>query len=59
MAEYDPHFFEQKYKDFFGDWDYDELETNEKFDKLYNYILELEERIEQLENKDVQFGVSL
>jgi len=59
MANYDQHFFEREYQNFFNDWEYMELETNDKFEKLYRYILELEERIEQLENKDVQFGVSL
>ena len=52
MANYDRHFFERetRYISFYG-WEYIELETDEKFEKLYRYILDLEERIEQLENK--------
>ena len=52
MANYDQHFFERetRYISFTG-WEYIELETDEKFEKLYRYILDLEERIEQLESK--------
>ena len=50
MAEYDRHFFE---KEVYNRWrpEYKDLDNDEKFDKLYNYVLELEERIEQLEAK--------
>jgi hypothetical protein len=50
MAEYDSRFFEEEVH---SPWsvDYKDLSDDEKFDKLYNYVLELEERIEQLEAK--------
>lgn len=49
MAEYDWHFFEERV---YNPWrvDYNDLSDDEKFEKLYRYVLELEERIEQLEN---------
>jgi len=49
MAEYDWHFFQ---KEVYNPWrvEYEDLDDDEKFDKLYCYVLELEERIEQLEN---------
>jgi hypothetical protein len=49
MAEYDWHFFEEEVH---SHWrvEYKDLSDDEKFDKLYNYVLKLEERIEQLEN---------
>ena len=50
MAEHDRHFFK---KEVFCHWAenyYEDLDDDEKFDKLYYYVLELEDRIEQLEN---------
>jgi hypothetical protein len=53
MAKYDEHFFEEK--NWHVHWsasgpDYESIgDDDEKFDKLYRYILELEYRIEQLE----------
>ena len=53
MAEYDKHFFEETvYYHWSSSGDYEPLDDDEKFDKLYKYILKLEERIEQLERKN-------
>ena len=52
MAEYDKHFFEEEVYRHWSDVDYGPIDDDEKFDKLYCYILELEERIEQLEKKN-------
>ena len=52
MAKYDWHFFE---KEVFRAWQknsYEDLDNDEKFDKLYRYVLDLEDRIEQLEKKN-------
>ena len=51
MAEYDKHFFEEIVQHHWSDVDYGPLDDDEKFEKLYDYILKLEERIEQLEAK--------
>lgn len=50
MAVYDLRFFEERIYNF-SSVDYKDLSDDEKFEKLYHYILELEERIEQLEAK--------
>ena len=52
MAEYDRNFFVQETYYSYNDREYTELETDDKFEKLYSYILELEERIEVLEKKN-------
>lgn len=53
MATYDKHFFEEE------DWNvhwsasgpnYEDMDIKDKFDKIYKYVLKLEERIELLEN---------
>ena len=46
MAEYDWHFFEEEVH---NSWriEYKELSDDEKFEKLYLYVLELEERMEK------------
>ena len=51
MAEYDRHFFEEEVYRSWQGGDYKDLDDDEKFDKLYCYVLELEDRIEQLEAK--------
>ena len=51
MAEYDKHFFKETIWRYWKDDDYKDLDDNEKFEKLYCYVLELEERIEQLERE--------
>ena len=50
MAVYDSRFFEERV---YNPWsvDYKDLSDDEKLNKLYRYVLELEERIEQLEAK--------
>ena len=50
MAEYDRHFFEEEVWRYWKENDYKDLDDDEKFEKLYRYVLELEERIEQLED---------
>ena len=52
MAQYDEHFFEEVVYRHWSDIDYAPIDDDEKFDKLYNYVLKLEERIEQLEKKN-------
>ena len=52
MAEYDRHFFKEEVYRTWSDVDYKDLDDDEKFEKLYRYVLELEERIEQLEAND-------
>ena len=52
MAEYDKHFFKETIWRYWKEDDYKDLDDNEKFEKLYCYVLELEERIEQLEKKN-------
>ena len=50
MAKYDWRFFE---KEVFCAWQknrYEDLDDDEKFEKLYRYVLDLEDRIEQLED---------
>ena len=50
MAKYDRRFFEQVVYRHWSDVEYGPMDDDVKFEKLYRYILELEDRIEQLEN---------